>query len=190
MRLSIMRHGQTHYNANKRVQGQINIPLDATGRAQAREAAIRLANLGETFDIIVSSPLSRALESATIIKDHLGHKKPILIVERFIERDFGHLDGESVMDVLDLFRNPEYRHPTYEDNQRLIKRVVKGACDLSSIHPRKNVFAVAHSHVIKSLLITADKESWSFADIINNGDIVTFEIYGDTIDFIKIEKAT
>jgi uncharacterized phosphatase len=189
MTLAIMRHGQTHYNANKRVQGQINIPLDATGLAQAKDAGNRLKNDGHHFDIIASSPLSRALESATIIRDTLGIVQPILVVERFIERDFGHLDGRSVDDVLHLFRNNDYRHETYEHNAALIRRVATGAHELARINPGKNVFAVAHSHVIKALLIASDAPTTTFGDIIKNGDIVWFEIGNGTIRYTKMEKA-
>ncbi len=68
MRLFLIRHGQTEYNADARVQGSSDVPLNAVGRAQAEALAPRLARLvlAEPLDGIWSSPLGRALETARI----------------------------------------------------------------------------------------------------------------------------
>ena len=65
MKLWITRHGQTDFNKNKIMQGNVNIPLNETGRAQAAE--VREMLKGISFDAVISSPMDRAVETASII---------------------------------------------------------------------------------------------------------------------------
>ena len=58
----IFRHGQTDYNVARRVMGQLDIPLNDVGRIQAAELANKLETA--TIDVIYSSPLTRAIETA------------------------------------------------------------------------------------------------------------------------------
>jgi uncharacterized phosphatase len=68
--LSLIRHGQTDWNAAGRMQGSTDIPLNDIGRQQAESAVAMLADF--QWDVIVSSPLKRASETAEIIADGLG----------------------------------------------------------------------------------------------------------------------
>ncbi|MCT2086551.1 histidine phosphatase family protein [Microbacterium enclense] len=71
--LTLVRHGETDWNAGGRVQGSTDIPLNDTGRAQAREVAATLAaDLAGRDVVVVSSDLSRAAETADTIADALG----------------------------------------------------------------------------------------------------------------------
>lgn len=187
MILTIIRHGQTFYNHQGLVQGRINNPLNETGKKQARTVADYLKN--QTFDVLTSSPLSRALETAYIIAKKLKIKEPIEILPNFVERDFYHLDGVSVNVAMPLVRTKGYRHEGYEHDELLIDRVTKQAYKLASRLPDKHVLCVAHSHVIKALLVKADPSTFSFADYyLSNGDIITFEIQPNQVTFISHEK--
>ncbi|MBE0700327.1 MAG: histidine phosphatase family protein [Acholeplasmataceae bacterium] len=186
MILVIMRHGQTQYNANRWVQGQINIPLNDFGRKQARDAANMIIEKKETFDVIASSPLSRALESAYIISKKLKMKNPIYVDHAFIERDFNQLDGVSLDIALPLVRSKNYTHDGYEIDEMLIERVKNAAFRLAHKMGDRSVLMVSHSHVIKSLLISCDPVQFSFADtIVNNGELIYFEIKNHTIKLLK-----
>ena len=66
----LARHGETDYNARRRFQGRLPVPLNATGRAQAHELAIRAAPVG--FVELWCSPLARARETAEIVGAALG----------------------------------------------------------------------------------------------------------------------
>ena len=88
----IFRHGQTDYNAEKRVQSFLDIPLNAQGISQAEELAKNLANV--QFNCIYSSPLSRTLDTAKIV---VGNRKIKIITDSGLrERNLGVLCGKIV----------------------------------------------------------------------------------------------
>ncbi|KQN84416.1 histidine phosphatase family protein [Arthrobacter sp. Leaf69] len=100
---ALIRHGQTDWNAQRRLQGSTDIPLNDIGRDQARGAVEALA--GHGWDTIVSSPLSRAAETADLIAAGLG-----LTVARRVpdlaERSFGPAEGLQQGPELDALRTP------------------------------------------------------------------------------------
>jgi len=89
-----LRHGETDWNAQSLSQGNIDIPLNANGLAQAHAAAARLGGRGITT--IVSSPLSRARVTAEIAGAALG--LPIQIEEGLREVSFGEQEGQPMGD--------------------------------------------------------------------------------------------
>ena len=90
-----LRHGQTDWNVEDRFQGQTDIPLNATGVAQAYRAAERLSH--EHIDRIISSPLIRALKTAAIVAEHLS--LPLIVERELTERHFGPFEGQVVREV-------------------------------------------------------------------------------------------
>jgi broad specificity phosphatase PhoE len=88
-RLLLWRHGRTEWNANGRVQGQIDVPLDEVGRRQAAEVAPLLA--AEKPDLILSSDLSRAFQTAQALSDVTG--LPVQTDPRLRETAFGPWEG-------------------------------------------------------------------------------------------------
>lgn len=88
-RICLVRHGETDWNAQYRLQGHQDIPLNARGLAQA--AAVAQALRGERFDAIYSSDLQRAQTTARAIADVLA--LPLQLEARFRERHFGALQG-------------------------------------------------------------------------------------------------
>ena len=92
--LTLIRHGETDWNRDRRIQGSTDIPLNDTGRMQARDAA---ALLRESLDprvptVIAASDLSRARETAEIIADELGIARPRLY-PALRERSYGEAEG-------------------------------------------------------------------------------------------------
>jgi len=100
---ALVRHGQTDWNAERRLQGATDIPLNDVGRGQARDAVGILAPY--EWDAIVSSPLSRAAETADLIAEGLG-----LTVSRRVpeltERSFGPAEGMQAGPELEALRVP------------------------------------------------------------------------------------
>lgn len=90
MKILITRHGQTDWNLQKKVQGQVDIPLNDEGRNEAREIHEKLKS--EKIDLIISSPLGRAKETAEIIRGDRDIK--ITLDERIIERAYGINEGK------------------------------------------------------------------------------------------------
>jgi uncharacterized phosphatase len=92
MRIFLIRHGETDWNLEGRLQGREDIPLNETGILQADICgqAFRGMNIGA----IITSPLARASKTAEIIAGHVGINE-LIIDDRLIERDFGELSGAA-----------------------------------------------------------------------------------------------
>ena len=90
-----LRHGETDWNKAGRIQGTTDIPLNATGIAQARAAAKALA--AEKFDRVIASPLSRALETARIVNQ--AHGRPLHEDAALMERGFGSFEGHGITEL-------------------------------------------------------------------------------------------
>jgi probable phosphoglycerate mutase len=88
-----LRHGQTDWNAQNLAQGNLEIPLNETGLAQARAAAPLLLNRGITT--IISSPLSRARVTAEIAAEQLG--LPVMFDAGLHEVEFGEQEGKPML---------------------------------------------------------------------------------------------
>jgi len=99
----LARHGQTAYNHARRFQGRLPVPLNDTGREQARVLAAAAAR--QEWAVLYCSPLARALETATIVGAAIG-LEPIHD-ERFVETDAGDWTDMTFDDVIaeapDLF---------------------------------------------------------------------------------------
>ena len=85
-----LRHGETDWNLRKVVQGQIDVPLNATGLAQARSARDILCDT--KIRTICCSPLDRALHTAKIVNEIA--QRPIEVIDGLKEVGFGHAEGQ------------------------------------------------------------------------------------------------
>lgn len=90
MRLYFIRHGETDWNRQRRIQGQADIPLNAFGVHIAKETAKGLKDV--PFDLCITSPLNRARETARIILR--GRETPIFEDDRIGEMAFGAYEGK------------------------------------------------------------------------------------------------
>jgi uncharacterized phosphatase len=147
-RFFLVRHGETEWNKKRIIQGISDIPLNDTGRAQAAAVAEILA--GHTFDLLISSPLSRALETATIIAKRLGMPAPLLSPD-LIERNYGDAEGSSGLDMEVRFPDRSLV-PGQETREAVTQRVVGALHDLATRHPTADILAVAHGGVIRSVV--------------------------------------
>ena len=113
--LYVLRHGETDWNLQRRLQGQTDTPLNATGRAQARAMAEGLARLIERPEELdfVTSPLSRATETMEAVADRLG--VPYRREERLIELCFGSCEGLSWPELNAMGVDPEDDPDGYHD---------------------------------------------------------------------------
>jgi probable phosphoglycerate mutase len=147
-RFFLVRHGETQWNKNRITQGVTDIPLNDTGRAQA--AALGNILVGHQFDLLVSSPLSRALETATIIAKKLEMPAPLVIAD-LSERNYGEAEGLSGPEIDQRYPNGA-EVPGREPREEVTKRVVRVLHDLAIRHPEADILAVAHGGVIRSVI--------------------------------------
>lgn len=116
--ITLLRHGESTGNAGGYLQGQADFPLSDTGREQAEALAARWLAEGVIFDRIVSSPLSRARETAEIIAGRLGsagdpEEIPIEFDPVWMERDWGLISGLHHEEAEERYPRPDFI-PTYQ----------------------------------------------------------------------------
>ena len=148
--LLIVRHGRTAANASGLLQGRVDHPLDAVGRQQAHEISLALG----TVDIVVSSPLQRARETA----EPLG--LPLRLDERWIELDYGEWDElpvtEITADQWTQWRSDStFAPPGGESLAELDQRVAEACNDLLAEAAELNVAVFTHVSPIKSAMAWA-----------------------------------
>jgi len=155
-RLCIVRHGETAWNAEHRVQGQLDVPLNATGLAQAQAIARALSR--ETFDAIYSSDLSRALQTAQPLAVLLG--LPIVKDPALRERHYGIFQKLTYAEVKVRFpedyarfeaRDPDYAFRTGESLREFSKRSVDAILKIERDNRGKSVAVFTHGGVLDKL---------------------------------------
>lgn len=173
MEIYIVRHGETLWNKGKRLQGRTDIELNDYGRELARKTGIALMNTN--IDIIYSSPLKRAYETADLIRN--GRNINIITDERIRELCFGCYEGENFSELIKndnltfkyFFKQPELYVPAddAETLQHLINRAGNFMHDV--IEPladyTNRVMIVAHGALNKAIMCYIKKhdisEFWS-----------------------------
>lgn len=159
MKIYIVRHGETDSNKAGKLMGQrIDESLNAEGLKQARKLAEDLAL--DKFDVIFSSPLKRAVETAKIISDKM--RVPVVHRKNLMERDFGNLSGRSWDEMLkgvgpeitdfrskDFEQSYNYRPYGGESVEDVKKRFLEFIEELKKDYSDKKVLIVAHGGIMK-----------------------------------------
>lgn len=165
MTYALLRHGQTAWNARALLQGSSDIPLDETGRDQARRVASALH--GMDWSTVVSSPLSRARETAEIIAGLLG--VPLgAAYDELSERDYGALEGTSAEDALE--RWPDREYPGAEPLASVVRRGHAALDRIAADHGDVDLVIVAHGTLIR---FTLEDLSGRVLEPIHNGSLAT-----------------
>lgn len=148
---ALVRHGQTDWNAERRLQGSTDIPLNDVGRGQARDAVAALS--AYEWDAIVSSPLSRAAETADLIAAGLGLSVARRVPE-LTERSFGLAEGLQASPELDALRTPSGFHGA-EGEDEAAARGLAALEALAEEFRGRRVLAVAHGTLLRVSLSRA-----------------------------------
>ncbi|MFB6241907.1 MAG: histidine phosphatase family protein [Candidatus Nanosalina sp.] len=150
----LIRHGETEQNTRNSITGQLDIPLNDTGKEQAEKLAERLEN--EDFDAAYSSDLERTYETTRIVAEkHDLHPQEF---EDFREQDFGVVEGKPKEVFRKLadesekdrhFFTPEEGESTHEAGQRSLGKLE----ELTEKHAGEKILVGGHSVALKAVLM-------------------------------------
>lgn len=184
-KLYLIRHGETEQNKTGILMGSTDTPLNDQGREQARQLRDRVNALA--VDTIFSSPLQRAVETATLV---FGEQAPIITDSSIQEFHFGEWEGmhfaeiaKRYPDIWQLWLTDwEKTHiPGGEVFAAFQQRVIGFVEEMVSYHPGKNLAIVSHGGCIRSLLAhffcgSVSKGYWKFK--VDNATLTEIEIMG------------
>lgn len=176
MELYIVRHGETGYNRMGLLQGKTNIPLNQNGIDQANKTKKELEQIN--FDIVFSSPLSRAVETAKII----APGKEIFIDERLNERTLGEYEGKPSRLYDFAFYDSLLGNHTdkgVEGILKLIVRVRNFILELKKNYPNSTVLLVTHGGLINAMQYCF-KDIWKSEKMerlsLKNGEYIKYSL--------------
>lgn len=191
LELWLVRHGETMWNRERRMQGHSDVPLSDVGVKQAEHLAARLAR--HTFDVVYASDLQRAFQTARIVVP----EQEIRVDARLREINLGRFEGKVWADIpaeeqpliLQWYRGPvDARVPGGESNDDLYARVKAWLADLP---PEGRAVAFTHGGTIGSILYTVTgrppEGSWSFR--LENTSITRLLITPDHITIHTVNDA-
>lgn len=154
--LIVIRHGETTWNRERRMQGTTDTPLSDVGRAQAQALGRRLA--GHGFTALYTSDLSRARDTALAIAEHT--RRSVVADARLRERRFGIFEGLTAAEIQERFpeeharfigRDPDYEVPGGESAREFTDRCLGGLSEIAGRHRGEDVVVVTHGLVLDCL---------------------------------------
>lgn len=186
-KIILARHCRTKWNIEKRLVGISEIPLSPEGLQEAHDTAPKLKTLG--LDLIISSPLKRALQTAEIYSQYLGI--PLIIENGLREIDHGDWNGIELEELLndkssefDVWYNDPTSVPipngseTILEAQKRIKNTIK---DIILKYKGKTVLVVMHKHIRSILKCTLEgKHLSNFRENINDS-VLPIELSTDLL---------
>lgn len=195
--LIVIRHGETDWNREQRFQGQIDVPLNATGHAQVRRLARALA--GERFDLLISSDLQRARDTAAPLqRPRAGAVTPLPGLR---EQSFGLLEGLDVPAVKTRYPqlweqwlryDADDALPGGESTRQFHARVLAAVRELALAHAGRTLVMVTHGGVLDMLWRTVHglPLHGPRACAIPNTGINRLRWHGGTLDIVRWAEDT
>jgi 2,3-bisphosphoglycerate-dependent phosphoglycerate mutase len=167
-RILAIRHGETAWNVDVRIQGNTDIALNARGRDQALRlgAAVGRSHEGEPISAIYSSDLARAFDTAQAVANHVGLAVQCDVGLR--ERGFGIFEGQTFDEVMQTrpedakrwrLREPDYCPEGGESLSQFRTRILSCVEALAVQHPGEQIAVVAHGGVMDVLYRAATGQS-------------------------------
>lgn len=171
MLIHCIRHGESAYNAEGRIQGQTDVPLSPLGSRQS--LAIAAAFEGQGIDAIYSSPLARALDTARAVADVLS--LPVETDERLMEINIGVFQGVLACELQQRFpaeaarwrsHDPDFRVTGGESRRMLMQRGEAAFRDIRA-SGKSNVVVVSHGGLLSAAFkaifeIPAERNPFTF----------------------------
>lgn len=163
--LLLIRHGETAWNAEHRIQGRLDVPLSTTGVWQAGRLAQRLAD--EAIDVVVASDLARAWMTGVPLADARGLS--MSAEPRLRERAFGIFEGKTLDEIAAghpqefaawRTRDVDWRIPGGESAAEFIARVLEAMEEIATKHPGRTVAVITHGGVLDVVYRKARALAW------------------------------
>ena len=147
MKIILVRHGETQWNALGKLQGREDIALNETGRQQAIAAgkAIGRYPFSGRGPVIISSPLQRAAETARLLAGELPYEVAVYSDEALLERDYGAGAGLTREERAQLY--PQDDFPGLEDRAEAERRIVEGVKRLARQFAGQDLVLVSHGEI-------------------------------------------
>ena len=147
MKIILIRHGETFWNALGKLQGREDIALNETGRTQATDAgkAIRHYPFSGRGPVIISSPLQRAVETARLLAEQLSSVADIRTDDALLERDYGAGAGLMREERAQLY--PDDAFPGLEDRGEAERRILSGVERLARQAEGRDLILVSHGEI-------------------------------------------
>lgn len=164
--LCLIRHGETAWNAEKRLQGHTDIPLNSHGVSQARQMAQALKKTGLAFDVLYSSDLKRAADTAKAIEELFGIQASIDDALR--ERHFGALQGLAISEAplvqpaiwqAHVSRDLEHDLGGGESILQFATRVQSVLDNIAQEHAGKTILMVSHGGTLDMMYRIASQQA-------------------------------
>ena len=175
MKLIILRHGETDCNAKGIMQGKSNIPLNQNGIKQVS----LLKEEFEKYDIdyVISSPLKRAVQTATLVSD-----KPLFLDDRLIERNLGLYEGKDIS-TYDSKKYGNIQNVCTDNGVEAITDVIDRTFDLLDeiVSLDKTILLVSHSAVLKVI-------PYYFEGLPQNNMVENYKLQNTEYRVFEIEK--
>ena len=194
--LVLIRHCETVWNAEHKIQGQVDIPLNDCGREQARELAYGLS--GEIFHGIYTSHLKRAHETASIIA---AHHSEVIADEELQEGFYGEAEGIHIDVYHEKYKEARAAYdqlprkeklkgtivPDAETRLAIVTRVSSALFRLSKKHLGERILVVTHGGVLRALLMFLSEE-FDPPPFVQNGAKVHLHCDGKSLRFHSLEQ--
>lgn len=178
MELYVVRHGETEENKTHMMQGNMNTLLNETGRSQALEVRKKLENI--KIDLIISSPKSRALETAQIISNG---RITIITDERLLSRNHGEFEGKGryevdLEDYWNIKINRQYERA--ESVGHMFERISDLLNDIKTNYKDKTVLIATHSGVCRIIY-------YYFNGIPESGSLLEYQSTNCSLEKYELE---
>lgn len=172
MKLWVLRHGETEYNHQDRVMGNLDIPLNEDGKKQALSRREEIASA--QIDLIICSPKKRTLETAQLAAPNI----PIIFDERLLSRDHGEFSGMKSTEYnqheyWNIHLNQQYERA--ESVRHIFDRVGTLLEEIKEKYEDKNVLIVTHSGVTRCVY-------YYFNGIPEDGDLFGYQSLPATLE--------
>ncbi|MBR3132628.1 MAG: histidine phosphatase family protein [Clostridia bacterium] len=176
MKVYVVRHGQTDWNLEGKLQGSTDVILNDNGRNQVSCLSERLKDID--FGIIISSPLKRAMETAQIINKE--KKLEIVVFDDLKERSFGSFEGKVYPDISAFWDyERDYNENGVESVKTMLNRVFNAMDSIISEYKDKDVLIVAHACVMIGIdcYFNGFKENHDFSNYcFENGNYYEYNV--------------